>query len=501
MAILSVISLFVRRRRADATQRAQLRWLAYVVGVAAVWIVVVFPVAVIAGPDAPVMALFWLVITPLVALGIPISVGIAIVRHGLFDIDVVISKTIVYGALAVFITIVYVGVVVGIGQLAGSVATPALSAVAAAIVAIAFQPVRRRVQRVANHFVYGQRATPYEVLSGFSEHLAGMYGEHDLLGRMAQVLAEGTGATRAGVWLRVGPELREAASWPENDPAAPSLRLQGKELPSIPGATRAAAVVHQGDLLGALSLTKPPSDPLTPTEERLMSDLAGQAGLVLRNVRLIEDLRASRTRLVKAQDEERRRIERNIHDGAQQQLVALAVKLNLVRTLAAKDAGAADSMLQQLQTEAKDALEDLRDLARGIYPPLLADQGLRAALEAQARRAPVPTTVQSNEIGRYAPDAEAAVYFCALEAMQNVSKYAHAESATVRLSATNGDLRFEVRDDGVGFDAEAVSFGTGLQGMADRLDALGGVLTVDSEPGKGTTVVGRVPVRPAGGQG
>ena len=146
--------------------------------------------------------------TPLVALGIPISVGIAIVRYRLFDIDVVISKTIVYGALAAFITVVYVGVVVGVGQAAGSVSTPALSAVAAAIVAIAFQPLRRRVQRVANRFVYGERATPYEVLSGFSEHLAGMYGAQDLLARMAQVLAEGTGAAEARVWVAVGNELR-----------------------------------------------------------------------------------------------------------------------------------------------------------------------------------------------------------------------------------------------------------------------------------------------------
>jgi signal transduction histidine kinase len=489
VAILSVVSLFVRRRKADALQHTQLRWLAYVVGLATAWIVLVFPLSLIAGENSPVAALFWLVATPLVALGIPIAVGIAIVRHRLLDIDVVISKTIVYGALAAFITIVYVGVVVGVGAIAGSVATPALSAVAAAIVAIAFQPIRRRVQRVANRFVYGERATPYEVLSGFSEHLAGVYGEHDLLGRMAQVLAEGTGASEARVWLAVGAELRVAASWPEDAGPGAVVPLSGDELPVIPDVSRAAPVLHRGDLLGALTVSKPPADPLTSTEERLLADLAAQAGLVLRNVRLIEELRASRQRIVA--------LERNIHDGAQQQLVALAVKLRLARALAEQDPPKAGEMLDGLHAEAIDALENLRDLARGIYPPLLADQGLAAALSAQARKSPVPMTVDADGVGRYPQDVEAAVYFCALEALQNIAKYSRASSATLRLSTSNGDLRFEVVDDGEGFDTGATGHGSGLQGMADRLDALGGSLTIRSTPGEGTSVEGRVPARPA----
>jgi signal transduction histidine kinase len=499
VSILAVVSLFVRRRRADAIEREQLRWLAFVVGVAAAWIVVVLPLSLIIGSNGWAGALFWIVITPLVALGVPVSVGIAIVRYRLFDIDVVISKTIVYGALAAFITVVYVGIVVGIGQLAGSVATPALSAVAAAIVAIAFQPVRRRVQRVANRFVYGERATPYEVLSGFSEHLAGMYGEQDLLGRMARVLAEGTGATRAVVWLSVGAEIHEAGAWPDAPSAARTLPVAGGALPPISDATRTVEVRHQGDLLGALSVAKPPNDPITPTEDRLLADLASQAGLVLRNVHLIEELRASRTRLVKAQDEERRRIERNIHDGAQQQLVALAVKLKLARSLSAKDVAATDAMLEQLQVEAQEALDDLRDLARGIYPPLLADRGLAAALDAQSRKSPVPVSVRADGIGRFPQEVEAAVYFCALEAMQNIAKYARASSASVRIVRSNGHLGFEVSDDGVGFDPGATGYGTGLQGMADRLDALGGTLSVRSAPGAGTTIEGRLPVADGGG--
>jgi signal transduction histidine kinase len=256
----------------------------------------------------------------------------------------------------------------------------------------------------------------------------------------------------------------------------------------------AVEVRDRGELLGALSVTMPPSDPMNPSKERLVRDLASQAGLVLRNVRLVEELRASQRRLVTAQDQERRRLERNIHDGAQQQLVALSVKTRLVRDLTPRDPGKAAEMLTQIDAEIQKTLEDLRDLARGIYPPLLVDKGLGAALDAQARRSLVPTTVKADTIGRYPPELEAAVYFSCLEALQNVAKYADASSATVTLTQSNGHLTFEVADDGSGFDPEAVRSGTGLQGIADRLSALHGELTIRSEPGAGTRVRGRIEV-------
>jgi signal transduction histidine kinase len=253
-------------------------------------------------------------------------------------------------------------------------------------------------------------------------------------------------------------------------------------------------VRHQGELLGALSVHKAPGDPMTPTEGKLLADVASQAGLVLRNVRLIEDLRASRHRLVAAQDEERRKIERNIHDGAQQQLVALAVRLNLAQSTAAREPARVGPMLEQLKAEAQEALENLRDLARGVYPPLLADQGLVAALTAQARKSPVPVRVEAGGIGRFDQEAEAAVYFCALEALQNVAKYAGATGATVHLYQVAGHLTFDVTDDGIGFDPTAKAHGTGMQGMADRLAALGGELRVTSAPGNGTRIEGRMPI-------
>jgi signal transduction histidine kinase len=296
---------------------------------------------------------------------------------------------------------------------------------------------------------------------------------------MAQVLGMGLGADAAAVWFVTGSDLQPAAIWP-GGAAAPTDHL--------------VEVVERGEHLGAISVSMPAADPLSPSGERLMADLASQAGLVLRNVRLIDELRSSRRRLVAAQDDERRKIERNLHDGAQQQLVALAVQLKLARSILDRDPAKAGELLDTLQVAAADALEDLRDLARGIYPPLLADKGLPAAIEAQARKAALPVAVDSDGIGRFDPDVESAVYFSCLEALQNVAKYADATAAHIALRDGSGELRFEISDDGRGFDPAATSYGTGLQGIADRLAAIGGTLQVSSEPGRGTTVVGLVPV-------
>jgi signal transduction histidine kinase len=293
--------------------------------------------------------------------------------------------------------------------------------------------------------------------------------------------------------------------YPESDNGFGALEVTGDALPEIPGSDRAVAVEHQGELLGALSVVKRRGESLTPMEVKLIDDLAHQAGLVLKNVgltgelmRRLEELRFSRQRLVQAQDEERRRLERNLHDGAQQHLVALKVKLGLVKALTEKNPEQATAMLEQLQGDADEALETLRDLARGIYPPLLADRGLAVALESQARRATLPVEVDADGISRYSAEVEATVYFCALEALQNVQKYAHASRVSVRLREADGELRFEVEDDGCGFDAGAATNGSGLTNMADRLDAVGGRLDIASVPGRGSRLYGTVPVRSVG---
>ena len=370
------------------------------------------------------------------------------------------------------------------------------------MVAVAFQPVRAWVQRLANRLVYGRRATPYQVLADFAGRMAGAYAAEDLLPRMARILAEGTAATRADVWLKSGEVFHDGAAWPPGAPLLPPARATAADVPAYPAADRILPVRYQGEVLGALSVAKRPGEALTPTEDRLLADLAGQVGLVLKNAGLreqllarLDEIRASRLRLVAAQDSERRRIERNIHDGAQQQLVALAIKLSITESMIGTDTDGERELLAELHSDAAGAVEDLRDLARGIYPPVLASGGLTAALEAQARKAAVPTSVTAEGVGRYPQDLEAAVYFCVLEALQNVAKYAGATRAEVHLAGSGHDLRFEVTDDGAGFDPAFRGYGTGLQGMADRLHAHGGSLDVRSAPGAGTTVAGRLPCR------
>jgi signal transduction histidine kinase len=481
----------VRFRKRQGDERQQIKWLLLaVMGVALV--LVYYGILLATGTDPNQGGFPWDEYLAIASfLAVPISVAFGVLKYRLYDIDVVINKAVVYAVLAVFITGVYLTVVVAAGSLTGYASNPVLSGIAAAIVALAFQPVRRGTQRLANRLVYGERATPYEVLAQLGDRLAGEYASDDVLDRIAAALAGGIGADRVVVWLNSGSELRPVAVWPRRSRAAPIAAS------AAPTATedgmRSFPVRHQGEMLGAIGVHKPPSDPLTPADEKLAGDLAAQAGLVLRNARLIEDLRTSRRRLVTAQDEERRRLERNIHDGAQQQLVALTVKARLAEQMIDRDPAKARDLVAQIGADTTGTLEDLRDLARGIYPPLLADKGLAAALEAQGRRAAVPVAVEADGVGRLDRDVEAGVYFCVLEALNNVAKYAGASHVDVRLWWQDGEVVFEVSDDGVGFDPAARGYGTGLRGMADRLEALSGTLEVRSAPTAGTKILGRVP--------
>ena len=491
-AILSVSSLFIRYRRADRDEREQLKWLMFAAVLLVLWFS--FPVehgneTWIDGVQGILLALF------------PIACGIAILKHRLYDIDVVINRTVVFGALAAFITLVYVGIVVGIGELlgGGGRANAGLQIAATAAVALAFQPVRRRVQRVANRLVYGRRATPYEVMSEFSQRMAGTLVVDEALPQVAEVAARGVRATAGRVRLFLPGGGERVVTWPDDAPA------------SVP--TRSIDVHHLGEPIGEIAVTKSPGDTLLPGEESLLQHLAAQAGLALHNVRLTEELEArleqlaiqadqlktSRQRLVTARDAQRRGLERDIREGPRAMLNEIASGVDRARDLAAGgDPETAAAALDRLGEQANATLEGLRDLARGIFPPLLADKGIVAALDAHIRKIGVRATIEAAP-GladlRFDDRAEACVYFCCLQALQNVARHAEDAEAVVRLSASADTITFEIADRGRGFDAGATESGMGLQIMRDRVDALDGTLEVASAPGAGTTVTGQITAR------
>lgn len=271
---------------------------------------------------------------------------------------------------------------------------------------------------------------------------------------------------------------------------------------------RVVAGSHAGGLHAVMVLARPAGERFGPTDDRSLTEVGGRLGVLVHNRELgaalqatlddlratNEELRASRIRLVSTADAERRRIERDLHDGAQQHLAAVAVTLGLARHAVAADPSRAPELIDEIGHELREAIGQLRSLAHGIYPPLLISSGLTDALRAAGDRSPSPVTVRAESVGRYPSDVEAAVYFCCLEALQNAAKHAAGAAVTVQLSGAEGTLTFSIEDDGPGFSPESVRSGHGLVNMSDRIGAIGGTLTVSSDPSRGVRVVGVVPV-------
>jgi len=250
-----------------------------------------------------------------------------------------------------------------------------------------------------------------------------------------------------------------------------------------------APVFHDGEMLGALAVVKPRQG-LNATEQRLVADVASQAGLVFSRFRLFEELRESRSRIVVAQDVERRRIERDLHDGAQQRFVNALLALGMVK---ATNHGQplSTELIDQASHEVQAGLSELRALARGLHPPLLTESGLLAAVTSLADRSPIVTSVNSSTDRRYSESVEVTAYFVIAEALANAAKHSRASAIQVRIDEVSGRLHIEIRDDGVG--GAAVGRGSGLVGLKDRTSAIGGTLSVQSASGHGTIVRAELP--------
>ncbi len=366
----------------------------------------------------------------------------------------------------------------------------ALSIVAVAIVAVAFEPLRRRVQHWANVLVYGKRATPYEVLANATTRLADTSDPDQVLTEITQLVVDGTGASEAVLWLTVGEVMHPRASSPiEVVEGLVPVTTDADPSSVLPG-DRVVAIRHRGEVLGALSITKERGDSVTGADEKVLGDVAAGAGVLLRNLGLnaelavrAEQLRVSRRRLVAAHDAERHRLERDLHDGAQQQVVALKVKLGIARTLAERE-GAENiaALVVALAETTQQAVDGMRAVAHGIYPPLLEAEGLEAALIAAIRTIPVPVGLEAADLGRYDRSIEESLYFAVL----GILSEALDQGATAARISLKGDDRlvgFSVLHDG----------GVGdLVPVEDRVDAFGGSLTVNGDRG-GVVVSGQIP--------
>jgi signal transduction histidine kinase len=494
LVLACAVALLLRLRRARGDERRQLRWFVTAVALLAVAATLHAAGTFLYGEAQP-----WG--ETAVALGgaaVPVAAGVAIFKYRLYDIDLIINRAIVLLALAGFITGGYVLVVAGLGQVLGGrwASSDWVALVATAVVALAFQPVRRRLQRLADQLIYGPRAAPYEVLARFSDRIAGALQPEEVLPRMAEAAAQGVGAARSQITLLLA-EGQQVVSWPPDAP------------PDGPP-DRTVQVLHRGEPVGELAVAMPPGRALTRAEDRLLDDLATQAGLALHNARLTIELQArldllaaqaaelaaSRTRLIQAQDQERQRLERAIRQGPNQQLASITGKLRQAERTVGGDPQATAALLDALDSEAELAADALRDLARGLFPSLLADKGLLAAISALVRKAVPTATVEASSAaaGRWPPHVEAAAYFCCQEALDNAAHHAAGAPVSVRLDVQSGWLEFSVTDSGPGFDVAAVD-GTGLQHMTDRVEALAGTLQVSSAPTLGTQVSGRIPLQ------
>jgi signal transduction histidine kinase len=384
---------------------------------------------------------------------------------------------------------------------------------------------------VANQVVYGERVAPDEALRTFGSRLSRTIPLDELLLQMVESLRKSMSLTAAECWTGDGGRFEVAAAVPHHE--RPTLRLGEQELsvvshvgvsggswlgiwlpdlvePAKRSSTRVAPIVHLGKLLGLIVVTRTVGEDFTEEDDRVLTELARQVGLALHNAQLDlalqasfdelrranTDLVESRRRIVSAGDAERRKLERNLHDGAQQYLVAMAVKLRLVEDLVEEEPDEALTIVGELRSNMQDAIAELRALAHGIFPPLLSSGGLAQALPAAATRAALPTTVDAETVDRYDPEVEASVYFCCIEALQNAGKHAgDGASVVVHLAEQDGMLHFEVVDDGAGFTVNgAAPAGHGFVNMTDRLGAIGGRLTVVSAPGEGTKVRGEIPI-------
>jgi len=470
--ILGVLLLALRYRRSRATG-PNLRWPLLTVS-----LFVSLPVANGLGQfglfDRDTFVALFLIVFSLVMA----SLAIGLMRYRLFDVELVVRRSLVYGIAWAAIVAVYIGLATAFG-LATALRYQVVIAILVAIVAtIVFQPARVWLERVAGRLVFGRRLGGYELLRELGDAFDRTLELESVGPVLATAVAEGLQATWARVY--VGRE----------SPTGPNFELVGQAGVEVAHLTPTLIqpLTHAGDLVGKIEVGPRHEGEYQPTDQDLLVTLGRQAALAMRNVGLAAELAASRGRLVHAQESERRRLERDLHDGIQQQLVALMAGIRSARTQLERDSGTVDARLAALQDEAHQALKDLRRLVSGIHPAVLSDHGLATAIRASTARLPIEVEVdcaQGLVSRRFGAEVESTAYYVVSEGLTNVLKHSGSKAALVRLAAADGQLKVEILDQGRGFDFNRTR-SSGLRGLRDRVEALGGSLTIDSAPGAGT---------------
>jgi len=471
-----LVLLYLRYRRSAPADRRRIRWL-LVGGGSALIVFVAVSVVGTFGSGTFAAICVWVLWVAGLALFLG-ALAVALSDDGVLGIDRAARRSVIYRMLWLMIAAVYVAAATALGILASRYLPVGVAMLLAAGAALAFQPAQRKLERLADRWVFGRRLDGYTVLTRFGAMLETTPGAPNLLPRLADAIREGL----AVEWVRVRLGAETATA--------------GLDPGTTPDPAYVAPLVHAGITLGRIECGPRHDGPLLDEDHRLLAHLAGQAATAASNMRLTAELTASRARIAHAQDAERQRIQRDLHDGAQQDVVALTAKLALARERLRRGDPRADEPLAELQRDLGDLLAALREFAHAIHPPVLADQGLLEAIEAQAARLPLEVMIEADPAlrgVRYPAHIETTTWYVVAEALTNAVKHSRAERVLVALAQPDGHLTVEVRDDGCGFDPGSPR-GLGLAGLTDRISIVHGALRIDSELGRGTTLHAEIPL-------
>ena len=476
LGIVGAASLGWRFRRGNATVRAQLKWLLASV----IPVVILIPISFFEADQSTLsLADFF---SACALLLVPVSIGIAITRYRLYDIDIVINRALVYGVLGVVVAAAYLILATALGRLAGGDGSPATATLATVLAALVALAARQAVQHGIDRLIYGRRGDPLAVVGSVARRLEGAGTPEGLLTDVVGDLRDGLKLDAVAVY-GIDCVLLAGTARPE----------EGQRL----------SLAHQGEVVGELRVWTARGDELRPDDLRLLQDLGPQLGVAIEAVRLRRDLQRARERLVSALEDERRRLRHDLHDGLGPTLTAITLRADAASNLLAKDPARSLELLAELRGAAGDAIAEVRQLVHGLRPMALDELGLVGAIREQG--------IGFDRAGMAGPDVvidegpglpplpaavEVAAYRIATEAITNAIRHAGARHCRVQIVA-NTALEVEVTDDGHGWDGRLIP-GVGIQSMRERAADLGGTLTIERVPGGGTSVLARLPLLTAG---